>query len=332
VEGDFDFIARAASVQNLDKWVKAGLMVREHTGAGARHAFAIATPRIERGLAFQRRTVDGGTSLHTAGPAIGPPVFLWTRRRANVIDAFYSLDEGASWTSFGHQTFAGLAPTLLVGFGVSSHVDGTLATAKFDHVSLVRFLPGTASPRGWLSLDVGAVALAGSSHYISPGWSVNGSGADVWGTADELHFAFTHVEGDFDISGRITQVRNLDKWVKAGLMIRETLNAGSRHTFAIATPRTERGVAFQRRPTTDGPSLHTSGPPWAPPLWLKLSRRGNTITAHYRRTVNDAWVKYGTQTYSALPANLMTGFAVSSHVDGTNAFAFFDLVSIDPVR
>jgi hypothetical protein len=38
----------------------------------------------------------------------------------------------------------------------------------------------------------------------------------------------------------------------------------------FATPRTERGVAFQRRQTAGGESLHTSGPAIAPPVWLRL--------------------------------------------------------------
>jgi hypothetical protein len=115
-------------------------------------------------------------------------------------------------------------------------------------------------------------------------------------------------------------------------MIRETVNAGSRHAFAIATPRTERGVVFQRRQTTNGISVSTAGPAWAPPVWLKLSRRGDVITAHYRRTITDVWVQYGTQSYSGLPDLLLAGFGVSSHVDGITASAGFDLLSIDPVR
>jgi hypothetical protein len=113
-------------------------------------------------------------------------------------------------------------------------------------------------------------------------------------------------------------------------MVRETIEAGSRHAFATATPRVERGLAFQRRPETDGTSLHTPGPAWAPPSWLRLSRRGDTITASYRRTMTDSWVPIATQTYTSLPARLLAGLAVSSHVDGVTASAAFEHVIVDP--
>jgi hypothetical protein len=116
------------------------------------------------------------------------------------------------------------------------------------------------SPGGWTSDDVGAVGAAGTTAYGGGGWTVEGSGADVWGTADEFRYVYRVVGGNFSITTRVASIENLDRWVKAGLMSRESLSPGSRHVSLFATPRTERGIAFQRRRQTDGISVHTAGP------------------------------------------------------------------------
>jgi hypothetical protein len=136
VTGDFDFSARAASVQNVDAWTKAGLMIREGLAANARHAFLIQTPSTAKGIAFQRRPATGGTSVHTAGPATGPPRWLRLVRAGNVITAYSKATSTDAWTPIGSQTFTTLAATLRVGLAVGSHIDGTLATATFDNLSL----------------------------------------------------------------------------------------------------------------------------------------------------------------------------------------------------
>ena len=48
------------------------------------------------------------------------------------------------------------------------------------------------------------------------GWTVEGSGADIWGTADEFRYVFAPIYGNFSITTRVTSIENLDRWVKAG--------------------------------------------------------------------------------------------------------------------
>ena len=71
-------------------------------------------------------------------------------------------------------------------------------------------------------------------------------------TADEFRFVSRQVFGDFVAVARVASIEDLDRWVKAGLMIRQDLSAGARHVSIFATPRTERGIAFQANvsPTT----------------------------------------------------------------------------------
>lgn len=73
-----------------------------------------------------------------------------------------------------------------------------------------------ASPGGWTSADVGAVGAAGTTAYSGGGWTIEGSGADIWGTADEFRYVYRPIFGNFSITTRVTTIENLDRWVKAG--------------------------------------------------------------------------------------------------------------------
>ena len=74
-------------------------------------------------------------------------------------------------------------------------------------------------PDGWSSRDVGAVAAAGRAAYADAVFTVSGSGADVWGTADELGFAYRAMTGDGTIVARVASVDNVDPWTKVGVIM-----------------------------------------------------------------------------------------------------------------
>lgn len=327
VVGNFEFTAWVHSIEQVNVWTKAGLMMRESLAPGARHAFVLATPTTEKGLAFQRRLSTGGTSVHTSGPSLAPGVWLRLVRTGDVITTYYRHPTATQdfWMPLGSQTFASLPSMMLVGFAVSSHERGRLAKAEFLNVEL------TLGSSEWQADDIGDVGAAGQSsvdEQSGPEFTVTGSGADVWGTADEFHFLSREVVGNFDFSARMAFVDDVDKWTKAGLMMRAGLSADARHAFVIQTPRTERGVAFQRRPVTGGSSVHTAGPATAPPGFLRLVRVGDVITAYHKAAVADSWTLVGTQTFTSLPATVRIGFAVSSHVDGTLATGYFDNLTL----
>ena len=185
-------------------------------------------------------------------------------------------------------------------------------------ISLVQpaLAQGQGWPDQWASQDVGNVGAAGSSERVGTRLVVRGAGADVWDTADEFHFAHTTISGDFVLTAYVAHVDDVDRWTKAGLMIRDGLAANARHAFLFATPRAERGVAFQRRPVTGGTSVHTSGPATAPPVWLRLTRQGDFVAAAVRAVETDEWTQIAEQHFSGLPRDVQVGFAVSSHVDG----------------
>jgi hypothetical protein len=331
VTGDFDFTGRIAFIENVNVWTKVGLMLREGTAANARHAFVLATPTTTKGLAFQRRIQNRGSSLSTSGPAIAPPVWLRLIRQGNTVTAFYRTNTSTGlWISIGAQTFFNLAPTVEVGLAISSHVKGTLATANVDGVTLTPLTGGL--PEGWSSRDIGTVSAAGSATFDGTTWTVKGSGADIWGTRDEFHYVATSLtdsqENFFEITARVASVQNVNAWTKAGIMLRTSDQPNAPQISLFVTPTTAKGVAFQRRRGFNQESVSTAGPTITAPVWLKLQLWSGSVRAYYRTGTTMPWTFIGEDEIRFESDTVEVGLAVSSHVDGSLATATFDHVSV----
>ncbi|MFC1794239.1 LamG domain-containing protein, partial [Planctomycetota bacterium] len=58
-------------------------------------------------------------------------------------------------------------------------------------------------------------------------YTMTGSGVDIWDTADQFHFAFKEINGAAKIIAKVESVENTDGFAKAGVMIRNSLDADS---------------------------------------------------------------------------------------------------------
>ena len=130
--GDGSVTARVNTLEAVDAWTKAGVMMRETLAAGARHAMVIVSPG--KGLNFQQRVSIGGSTTHTAAGAATAPHWVRLTRVSNVFTAAVSPD-GNAWTTVGAADIS-MTGTIYVGLPVTSHSDGTLGTATFDHVAV----------------------------------------------------------------------------------------------------------------------------------------------------------------------------------------------------
>lgn len=319
LSGDGSIVARVATVSGAQAWTKVGVMIRGSLHPGSAHAFMLVSSG--KGLAFQRRTTDGGTSTHTSGGGGGAPRWVRLTRSGSTVTAATSFD-GASWATVGSDTIA-LPSTALVGLAVSSHDTSALATGTFDNVS-VSSSTSTTLPAGWNRLDIGAVGVAGSSSESGGTFTVSGAGEDVWGTADAFHFAYGTLAGDGAIVARVASLSGAEAWTKAGVMIRESLDAASTHAFMLVSK--SKGLAFQRRTTTGGLSTHTSGGSGTAPYWVKLTRSGNVVTGSVSAD-GSTWKVVDSDTIAMTDA-VHVGLAVTSHDSSQLATATFDGVEI----
>ena len=124
---------RVTSQTNTNAWAKAGIMFRETLNANSRHAMMVLTP--SNGTAFQYRTATAGVSTNVSSTsAAAPNNWLRLTRRGNVFTAYRSTN-GTTWTQVGTATIP-MATAINVGLCVTSHVNATLSTAKFDNAQL----------------------------------------------------------------------------------------------------------------------------------------------------------------------------------------------------
>lgn len=176
----------------------------------------------------------------------------------------------------------------------------------------------------WRSQDVGAVGVPGSAIESGASVQLAGSGADIWETADAFRFRHQPWTGDGELVVRVSSLTYTDAWAKAGVMFRESLDAGSRNVFIAVTPAN--GVAFQHRSATNAGSTYTGGSRAVAPRWLKLTRTGDTFTG-YESADGSAWAQVGSVTLP-LPATVQVGLAVTSHNNATLATAGFDNIAL----
>jgi hypothetical protein len=174
-------------------------------------------------------------------------------------------------------------------------------------------------PNGWATSEVGNVGVAGSASGTNESFTVTGSGADIWGTADAFRFVYRPLSGDGSIVAQVTSVDWIHDWTKAGVMMRETLAANARHALMLVSAN--KGLAYQRRPTTGGMSASTAGAASKAPYWVSLTRSGNTFTGQVSLD-GTTWTTVASETI-AMPSTIYVGLAVTSHYAGRLATATF---------
>jgi len=168
-------------------------------------------------------------------------------------------------------------------------------------------------PSPWNHLDIGAVGATGSAMQSSGTFTVEGSGADIFGSTDEFHFVRKKLSGDGEIRARVTGVENTNVWAKAGVMIRETLTGGSKHAHMLLSAGG--ATAFQFRNSTGGTSASMAGANATPPKWVRVRRSGSTFTG-FTSSDGSTWTTVGS-TSITMATDTFIGLAVTSHNDGT---------------
>jgi regulation of enolase protein 1 (concanavalin A-like superfamily) len=242
-----------------------------------------------------------------------------------------------------------LANTTEIGIGLAGLDGGIKADVmRFDDIRVYasRCMPEVVKPAADINndckVDLGDVQIMINAWGpITPTYTVKGDGADVWGNADAFHYMYKELSGNGEIIARVAEIGSgTSTWAKAGVMIRETLNADSKHLIMALTGGDGGGIAFQGRPQTAGASISFHGDITAsPPYWVKLTRVGNTITGYCSANGVD-WVLFtdtspdGAMTNPidvAMADPIKVGLAMVSHTDGEVRTAKFDNVSINGI-
>lgn len=321
LNGDGEIVARVASIENTHAWAKSGVMIRETLAANSKNVtMALGAAN---GYVSQVRSTSGGSTTTTTGVAATPPGWVKLNRTGSTFTASYSAD-GATWTVMNTYTVT-MTSNVYIGIVTSSHNNSTLCTATFDNVKV-----STPFPAMWTSTgDIGTVAVTGSHSYNGgpAEYTVTASGADIWTTADEFRYIAQPLAGDGEIVARVISVENVNQYAKAGVMIRETLNANAKNVTMAICPSGQ--IVGQRRSTTGGSSAVTYGSYTSgTPTWVKINRTGDTFTTSYS---SDGATWNVLATYSVtMASNIYIGLALTSHIDGTLCTSAIDNVAVTP--
>jgi regulation of enolase protein 1 (concanavalin A-like superfamily) len=316
IDGDVDVRARIDSITRVDKWSTAGVMIRSSLDDDAAHGYALVS--VAMGTGFERRTAPGATSEHTAGRRDAAPIWVRLVRSGSTLTAYTSPD-GRSWTLVGSDTVA-LGRIAYVGLAVTSHEPARRATADISNLTILPL----ALPDGQASIDIGRPKVSGGVTYASGAYSIHAGGIDIWDAADQFHYVYQPVSGDVEIVARVRSMAEAHRWSKTGVMIRETLDAGSRHATALTSARM--GHAFRRRTEPDRWSAHTSGGSGTAPVWLRLVRTGSVFEA-FRSADGRTWTSMGTDVIP-MADTVYVGLAAASHSPREAMTAVIDQVTI----
>jgi hypothetical protein len=201
--------------------------------------------------------------------------------------------------------------------------------SKYSEVELT-----LTAPRDWTRNDLAELSLwfrgyPGSvgSFVESPAgtYTMTGSGTDIWDVADQFHFAYKSLTGAGSIIARVDSVENTNGWAKAGVMIRETLDADSTHAMMVVTPL--QGVSFQRRNVTAGTSASDTTGGITAPYWVRVERDLSGNFTASSSTNGSTWQLLGTPDNITMGANVYIGLAVTSHDAALTCEAVFSNVS-----
>ncbi|HKO55082.1 MAG TPA: phospholipase D-like domain-containing protein [Thermoanaerobaculia bacterium] len=186
-------------------------------------------------------------------------------------------------------------------------------------------------PSPWLSTDVGGPAPAGSASHASGVFTLNGGGADIYGTTDTFRYVYRPMPGDGEIIARIDSLTNTsDEFAVAGVMIRKDIaDAASPEVSMLVTPSFSGRAKFRYRETANGITTSLGPGPGSItlPQWVRLVRTGTRVDAYRSDTGSGNWTLTGTINID-FGANAQVGLVVNSH--NTSSLATATISNVSP--
>jgi hypothetical protein len=171
----------------------------------------------------------------------------------------------------------------------------------------------------------GYPAYLGSFVEVPAGtYTMTGSGVDIWDIADEFHFAFKEISGAAKIIARVDSISETDPWAKAGVMIRDSLDADSTYAAVLVTP--ENGIRFQYRNTAGGITDRQFVEGITAPQWVRLERTAGGLVRAYYSADGTTWERFNLIQVS-ISTPMYIGLAVTSHNAELACEAVFSNVS-----
>jgi hypothetical protein len=274
------------------------------------------------------------TKLKATALSSGQISLTWQNNSAN--ETGFTIERSTDGINF--------SPVSAIGAYLHSYTDGGLSPSTRYFYQVIATNAAGASPAsntafartqasnlpvGWSDTDIGGPAFPGSASYKNGVFTVFGSGNDIWNPSDQFHYVYTTITGDATIVARVVSEQYTDQWAKAGVMIRQSLDADSPDVDAFVT--LGNGVDFQWRPAQGaGATWNGYGVFSSAPYWVKLVRAGTTFTG-YASPDGQNWTNIGSVVVP-MSTQVYVGLCLTAHNDGAINESTFDYVNVIQAR
>ncbi|HYW48255.1 MAG TPA: hypothetical protein VE959_35655 [Bryobacteraceae bacterium] len=173
--------------------------------------------------------------------------------------------------------------------------------------------------------DVGAPPLKGSAEFEASTrqYKITGSGADIWGKADQFHYVWREMSGNFAVTATARFLTDGNAHRKAVIMLRKSLDTDS--PFVHLAIHGDGMPSVQFRNSKADNTNTVDFPIEGPGTWkLKLVRQGTAVTVWIGK--DSAPLRELGHTANQLGSPILVGLGVSSHTqEATNTVLFSDV-------
>jgi TolB protein len=176
--------------------------------------------------------------------------------------------------------------------------------------------------------DIGGPPIKGSAEFDASNgqYRITGSGTDIWGKADQFHYVWREMSGDFAVTATAQFLTDGNAHRKAVIMLRKSLDTDSPFVHLVIHGDGMPGVQFRN---TKGDNTNTVDLPIEGPgtFKLKLVRRGATITVFIAK--DGAALRERGHTVNQLGSPIAVGLGVSSHTPAATNTVLFSEVTVE---
>jgi len=299
-----------------------------------------ATSKSVTDHGFAPGALDFGTMYYWKVDEVGAATYpgnIWsfTTQQFAVVDDFegYTDTEGSriyeAWVDGWTNSTGSVVGYLQAPFAETVILHGGKQAMPFEYNNVKSPYYSEAqrtfdSPMDWTVSGADTLALwyrgypLGFADKGGNAFTVSSAGTDIWNNSDEFRFACKQLSGNGSITAKVESLTRSDAWSKAGVMIRESLDAGSKHAMVVITP--DNGASFQYRTATGGASASADAAGLQTPYWLRITRTGNTFKAE-RSADGKTWTQIGADQNVSMVAGVYVGLCVTSHSTGAYSTA-----------
>jgi poly(3-hydroxybutyrate) depolymerase/regulation of enolase protein 1 (concanavalin A-like superfamily) len=324
-DGDCSIVARVSDLTDGHPWyARAGVMIRESLGGSGRYVTMMLT-LVGTRMQWRVGPTDTWSSGTDGDSGDEAPCWVKLTRIGNVFTGYRS-EDGVNWTVVDSVTLS-MAAECYIGLMTCASDNNELAIATFENVTTTGTIEEEAST--WLNADVGGPGATGSFSEAAGVFTVNGAGYQIWGNDQQFQFVYQSMSGngsgDGTIIARITSHSTAHWAGLSGIMIRDSLDPEANCIFVGRDAGGAIKWHYHGYNQSWG-NVTTTSPGPSTPVWLKLSREGNTFTGFYS-TDGSSWYQAGTVNLT-LPVETLAGMFVFSGVNGSLSTTVFDNATI----